>query len=201
MAWDSDQEWERQWWGDCTNTYAEETKQITYAHRMGLVNTPRDGRWPVYDLEGRSVIDIGGGPTSMLLKTVNGSRLVVADPCAYPSWCGDRYGVAGIRQVRLEGEHLLDAGTPIDGERFDEAWIYNVLQHTHDPGEIVHNARSLATVVRVFEWIDIPPHTGHPQQLSEAALNRWLGGRGRTEIMQENGCYGRAFFGVFDGFA
>ncbi len=36
MPWDDDQQWESEWWGDCVNTFAEETKQLTYAKKMGL---------------------------------------------------------------------------------------------------------------------------------------------------------------------
>src|SRR5258708_2166182 len=42
------QDFEKLWWSDCTNTFGEEAKQLTYAHRMGLVNEPREGKWPVY---------------------------------------------------------------------------------------------------------------------------------------------------------
>lgn len=197
MAWDDDQEWERQWWGDCTNTFAEETKQLTYAHRMGLVNEPRNGMWPVYDLAGKSILDIGGGPTSMLLRTVNKGRCVVADPCNYPQWIAERYKIAGVEYRVVAGEDLLD--NMAEGEHFDEAWIYNVLQHTHDPAKIVYNARKLASKVRMFEWVDLPPHPGHPQELKAVILQDWLGSFGTVELMNENGCNARAFYGEFSG--
>jgi len=195
--WDEDQEWERQWWGDCTNTFAEETKQITYAHRMGLVNEPRDGKWPVYDLQGKSVLDIGGGPASMLLKTVNAGRLVVADPCSYPAWIDARYLIAGIEYFQIAGE-VLNQHFPDD--KFDEVWIYNVLQHTDNPAKIIENARCLGKTVRIFEWVDIPAHTGHPHELKAQTLQEWLGGPGTVEQMNENGCNSRAFYGAFSGF-
>lgn len=195
--WNDDQEWEAGWWGDCTNTYAEETKQLTYAHRMGLTLTDfGDGRWPVMDLQGRSVLDIGGGPVSMLLKTRNGGARVIADPCQYPEWIAARYDIAGIEYHIIEGESLLDIVS--DLPTFDEVWIYNVLQHTHDPALIVANARALAPVVRMFEWVDLPPHPGHPQMLKAKVLDGWLSGRGTVEQMNENGCHGRAYYGVFE---
>lgn len=200
MAWDEDQQWESEWWGDCLNTFAEEAKQLTYASRMGLVNEPDLGRWPYYNLHGRSVLDIGGGPVSLLLKTHNRGRCVVADPCEYPDWIKIRYDVANVEYVQAEGEELDTVFEP--GTLFDEAWIYNVLQHTHDPEKIVTNARKLARTVRLFEWIDIPPMQGHPQELKAFKLATWLGDYGKVEDFRpkpENGCDQVAFYGVFDG--
>ena len=191
--WDEDQQWESDWWGDCSNTFAEESKQISYAHRMGLINQPiNNGRWPEYDLVGKSVLDIGGGPTSMLLKTRNGGHREVLDPCKYPNWVHLRYRTAGIQYTVLAGEDIEDVA-----EKFDEVWIYNVLQHTQDPAKIIANARKVSHLIRIFEWVDIPPHTGHPHELKAANLQEWLGGFGTVEQMAENGCNGRAFYGQF----
>lgn len=192
--WSDHQEAERLWHGACVNTFSEEAKQITYAHRMGLVNEPQDGHWPCYDLAGRSVVDIGGGPSSLLLKCFNAGRRLVVDPCVYPDWVTQRYDAADIALVRMAGEDL-----PAPGQ-YDEAWIYNCLQHTRDPQAIVRNARATAPVVRIFEWLDTPPHLGHPQTLRAALLDDWLEGTGTVERLEgENGCHGLAYYGVFRG--
>lgn len=200
MEWNDHQEWEREWWGDCTNTFAEETKQITYANRMGLANISDGARWPLYNLEGKSVLDIGGGPTSLLLKTHNGGRKVVIDPCSYPHWVEVRYAAADIEYIQEAGEHIDEVRAITEGERFDEAWIYNVLQHTDDPEKIIQNARKFAKTVRIFEWIDIPAHPGHPQELKGYKLASWLEGYGTIEDFRpnpENGCNQVAFYGYF----
>lgn len=196
-TWDEDNEWERNWWGDCLNTFAEEAKQITYAHRMGLqmhVDKYFYEKWPSYNLEGKNILDIGGGPASMLLKTVNrGPSCTVVDPCGYPAWTMNRYAAAGIRYIQQPGEER------IYGPYFDECWIYNCLQHTMDPEKIIQNARASASVIRIFEWIDRLPCVGHPQTLTASALDRWLSGTGTTENMDgaENNCCGPAYYGVF----
>lgn len=191
-GWDDHQNFEAGWWGNCVNTFGEETKQLTYAQRMGLRRINTDGHWPVYDLRGQSVLDLGGGPVSMLLKCVNLGRAVVVDPCAYPQWIGDRYAVAGIEYDRSPAEDFA-----VPEERIDECWIYNVLQHVQDPEKIVANAMASAKLVRIFEWIDLPPHLGHPHELKAFSLSRWLGAYGNVEHMNENGCVGRAFYGAF----
>lgn len=190
--WKGHQVFEADWWGNCANTFGEEAKQLTYAHRLGLINDPRNGKWPVYDMRGRSVVDLGGGPVSMLLKCINLDPMsVVVDPCPYPRWVEARYKEAGIRYKRMPAEEYSEQGQ-------SEAWIYNVLQHVIDPEKIIDNAKRSARVIRLFEWIDIPPHPGHPHELTEANLSKWLGGKGTVEEFKgENGLFGKAFYGVF----
>jgi hypothetical protein len=188
-------DFESAFWGNCANTLGEEIKQTVYAWRMGLRFS---GDWRSdynIDMRGASVIDIGGGPVSLLLKCVN-VRGTVIDPLPYPAWCRDRYAAAGISFIPLRGEDLN--GIPRMGP-FDEAWIYNVLQHVDDPALILANARRLASVVRIFEWINIPAHPGHPHQLAEGFLAAALGGPGQTEQLNDRGCIGQCFYGVFAG--
>lgn len=197
LTWADHQAWERNWWGNCTNTFAEEVKQITYAHRMGLViykHPQLYETWPLYDMMGKSVVDIGGGPASMLLKCYRTREAVVIDPCDYPHWVRARYDAADIEWHRQPGEE------PIDGTLFDEAWIYNTLQHVQAPFQVINVARRSAKIVRVFEWINRSTGIGHPHALTEQGLDDMLRGKGRTEELKgENGCHGWAYYGVFAG--
>lgn len=189
--WNNDQQFEAAWWGTCINTFGEETKQITYAHRMGIAMSPLDGHWPVYDLQGKSVLDIGGGPASMLLKAVNVTNPTVVDPCPYPEWVKARYETGGIQHIIESGEAFRTAYT------YDECWIYNVLQHVQDPEQVIRAAKQCSKTIRLFEWIDLPPHVGHPHELKSDRLDAWLDGTGQVENMNENGCNGMAYYGVF----
>src|ERR1035441_8915336 len=66
--WQIAQKHEVNWWGNCVNTFGEETKQLVYARLMGL-QIWDDGNSPFNIMTGaRTVLDIGGGPVSMLLK-------------------------------------------------------------------------------------------------------------------------------------
>ena len=188
-----DQAFELAWWQGAVNTFGEEAKQITYAHLMGLVNEPRDGKWPVYDLAGRSVLDLGGGPVSMLLKCVNGSWRTVVDPCPYPEWVAARYEAAGIRYIVAPAE---DADIPCVA-RFNECWTYNCLQHVVDPEAVIATARRYASLLRIFEWIEHPASEGHPHVLHAEDLNEWIGGTGDVGYVNENGATGLAYWGAF----
>lgn len=188
MDWSEHQDWERRWWGDCLNTYGEETKQLQYAKRMGL-KAFHDSQGVHFDLAGQSVLDLGGGPVSLLLKCVRGHDLTVVDPCEYPFWTRARYQEAGITYLQRPAEEFTSAIL------FDECWMYNVLQHTEDPEAICRVARAAGRIVRVFDWLEIGVAPGHPQNLTEAAMNRWLGGEGKVVPADR----GQEYFGVFKG--
>lgn len=178
-AWERDiQKFEATWWGDCANTLGEELKQIAYAKVMRLdPGTWKGGdHWPIWDFGDKKVLDVGGGPTSMLLK----SRFrvgVVVDPCPYPGWVRDRYLEHDIDQRVEAAEDFLPR---IADNYFDLALCYNVLEHTLDPELITREMARVARQVRIFEWVDEAPHPGHPHELHADSLTEWLGGKGRS---------------------
>jgi hypothetical protein len=185
----TDEDLEMRFWGDCCNTYGEETKQLVYLNRMGFKIAPT-WRSPVsFDGDGKSFLDIGGGPCSVLLKFENVGRRIVVDPGNYPDWITKRYQQAGIEHVRLRAEEFKR-----DWIMLDCALIYNCLQHVDDPRVIVENAIASSRELKMFEWIDIPPHEGHPHMLTEAMLNAWTGQHGTVEQMNQDGCVGRAWY-------
>lgn len=192
MSWKQDQEFEKNWWSNCANTFGEEQKQQVYLRKMGLVSEWDYGHFPVYDMKGISVIDVGGGPVSPLLKCKNVEGVVV-DPCDYPKWVNERYIASGIKFIQCPAEDFET------NRVYDEAWIMNCLQHTMDPEKIVKNMRSFSKVIRVFEWINEPISEGHPQLLTEEKLNNWFGGQGKVEQLNESGCHGTSWSGIFMG--
>ena len=181
--WMAAQAGESRWWGDCTHTWVEEMKQEMYAKKMGID----------YDCRGRSVADIGGGPTSMLLRCRNRGESYVIDPCDYPNWVRERYRELGIRYWKMCGEDV-----PENALAVNEAWLYNVLQHVKDPASVITRAKRFAKVIRIFEWLEIPEDIEHVHVLRRADLDRWLGGAGSVEEINEPYCYrANAYYGVF----
>lgn len=165
-----------------------------YAIRMGLQPEWGGAHPPEYDLDGRAVLDIGGGPVSLLLKCRRRGRSVVVDPGAFPTWIAARYAECGIQLISTRAEDYGDVGD----EGFDEAWIYNVLQHVDDPARVVANARAAARkAVRVFEWVNVAPYPGHPHTLTSELLDGLLAGHGYVARLDEHGCVGEAYYGVF----
>jgi SAM-dependent methyltransferase len=178
------QHFESDWWGDCANTYGEETKQIAYAKVMGMDPGPWKGgdKWPTWDMGGRRILDVGGGPASMLLKCTGLVQGVVVDPCDYPAWTLARYDHHGIEVIKAPAE---DALPDFRDTSFDGAWMYNVLQHVHDPRAIIEQMFRVAAVVRIFEWVETEPYLGHPHTLHVEDLQEWCGGPGRTVVLDE----------------
>jgi 2-polyprenyl-3-methyl-5-hydroxy-6-metoxy-1,4-benzoquinol methylase len=170
MDWIEAQEWERKWHDNCTNSYEEETKQINYANRMGLKLQKINGKYPVIDFHNKSVVDIGGGPYSLLLKGINLKGTVV-DPCDYPLWVGKRYEAVGLKYIKAKGEDYNKG-------HYDIGLIYNVLQHTENPQKVIENMRKMCDIIYLHEWLDTPISDGHIHTLKEEDLNKWLDDRG-----------------------
>lgn len=188
MAWEDDQKWEANWWGDCLNTWGEEQKQRHYAERMGLKQLANSQFSFYYDLKGKSILDIGSGPVSLLLKCVNWSEATVVDPLPYPAWTAERYAYAGITYIQDMGENIILPG-------FDEVWIYNVLQHVDDPLKLINNAQKSGKIIRLFEWLEIGVAPGHPHNLLEDQMNEWLDGWGAIDVSGG----GKEYYGIFLG--
>lgn len=188
--WSEAQAWECDWWGTCVNTLGEELKQVLYLHKMGLHFTEDDKTPYKIDMAGVSILDIGGGPVSLLLKCVNFSRVKVVDPLQLPTWVLARYKAADIEFEQSRVEDIEESG-------WDECWIYNVLPHVENPEVLIFKARQAAQLIRIFDWINTPLSDGHLCSVSEEQLNYWLGGEGKVELINDGKCRGKAYYGIF----
>ena len=61
--------------------------------------------------------------------------------------------------------------------------------HTNNPGatqaqfdaqQASIEAKKAAPVLRIFEWLDIPAHDGHPHELKKEKLDEWIGQSGQV---------------------
>jgi len=176
--------YEKGFWGNCQNTFKEEGKQLTYAKYMGLNVYDGGAHTIITGLEGLRILDIGGGPTSLLLKTPHLERAKVIDPLKYPTWVYNRYDAAHIEWEIQYGELINEPDNS-----FDEVWIYNVLQHTTNPEQIIDHAKRIAPVIRMYEWINLPSYPGHPQALTKERLDVALGANGQVGLVENTDCY------------
>lgn len=200
--WDEAQKWERAWHDNCINSFHEEEKQLVYAEKMGLVRKPTPKTPVNFDLNGASILDIGGGAYSLLLKCVNfAAGTMVVDPLMdkYPKWVLARYEEAGIATEAVRGEDLVkkDEKEPL----WDEVWIYNVLEHCEDPEKVIRNAQRLGNIIRFFEWIDTARgvNVGHIHAFHRNQFDNWLNGQGKVEMFNRSGAVGKGYSGIFLG--
>jgi len=185
---DDDYKFEEKYW-DKGNIWFEERKHYSYAKYMGIDEV----LWS-FDVGNKSILDIGGGPCSMLLKARNLKRGKVVDPIEWPLWVKERYKFNKIELQTELGENINEKG-------WDEVWIYNCMQHAVDATKLIDNAKNSAKVLRIFEWIDIPAHEGHPIELTEQLLNDCIGAKGKTKEFDEwhtTGLLGKAYYGIFN---
>lgn len=143
-----------------------------------------------WDFKNETVVDVGGGEQSILLKS-KAKRRVVVDPLEYPDWIKMRYKEAGIEFLQIRGEDMKFE------EPFDIGLIYNCLQHTENPQKIIQNMRECCKVIRLFEWVEAGITDGHIHDLTEESLNEWLGGYGKVEQLDWYPC--PAYYGLFKG--
>jgi SAM-dependent methyltransferase len=160
--WVECQSYEKQAWGDSIyldNAYGELYKQNYYAECMGLIESRHDFN---LDLKGKSVLDVGCGPVSMLLRARNFQNSAGVEPLQYHNDMIDVYSKYEITLYNIPAEEMV-----FKYKEFDEVWMYNVLQHVYNPYSILDKLTQYGKRVRLYEWIDIPSHLGHPHCLTE----------------------------------
>ncbi len=200
-TWDEAQKHEADYWGNCLGltAWGEFAKQEMYGREMGVFSDfgTADGE---LDMQGKSVLDVGGGPVSMTLRCINAERLTVVDPCLWPPSVHRRYLNYNINFLRAAGENL----DQLHLRKFDEVWIYNVLQHVQDPAKVVTNAIDRIApggALRMFEWVHIPADTCHPHVLTPEGLLNWLQGCTIVKVgiprLKEFWSDASAFTGIF----
>lgn len=174
----------------------EQLKQLTYAKYLQLDFT-HDGNSPyVINKEGLDILDVGGGPVSLLLKTKADNKVVI-DPCEFDRWVLDRYIANNIRYNKNDAESMKYTG------KFDEVWLYNVLQHTEDPAKIfdnVYKALKKGGTFRFLDWVDTQVNVAHPTTLTAEQINQWVEKYEQPLIkvnINENNATGTIVYGVF----
>lgn len=175
----------------------EQLKQLTYAKYLGL-DFQHDGSSPyVIDKAGLNVLDVGGGPVSLLLKTIAKEKVVV-DPCNFDKWVTDRYMANNVRYNKSEAESIKYT------EVFDEVWLYNVLQHTSDPEKIfdnIYKALKRGGTFRFLDWVDTPTNTAHPISLTAEQVVACLQKHYKEPVtkmnINENNAVGTIVYGTF----
>ena len=159
--WQEANHWESDWWGlEWNRRWDEEIeKQAVYFRCMGA---PDD-----LDFGQKRILDVGCGPVSMLQRSVHGFARGV-DPLPVTDVTKLRYRDRGAQFLNIKAEEM-----PVD-MAFDETWMYNCLQHTDNPREILKRICDVSREVRIFEWLDTGLSDGHIHSLTEELFNEFF---------------------------
>ncbi len=169
--WKKAQIFEKKWWLTAKQYHRQEINKGDIVGRMMLVDK---------SVSSKTVIDIGCGPFS-LLQRIPVKEGTALDPIYYNEY-EVLYQCNGIKRLIKCGEDLsVSDGT------FDEAWIYNCLQHVKDPVKIIENAMKISSTVRMFEWIGIPPYEGHLHELTVDLLSTPFKASGWNTLVETTG--------------
>lgn len=134
----------------------------------------------VADLQQKSILDVGGGPCSILLHSQNFKKpdSTVVDPIysLHPehserlNQIKKRYADQNITfENRMAEEFLLSLSNDY---MFDEVWIYNCLQHVYEPDKILLNCLKHTKTLRLAEYINCPTDTAHLHIFDELWFER-----------------------------
>lgn len=188
MSWNDVQNHELEFWKLLgVNTFTEENKQLKiYTPRLKFTTDP----WHFVDFQNKSVIDIGSGPTSLLLKAKNLKKGYVIDPLMdkFPQWILDRYNFTKLTPISATGEDFK--------QEADMGLIYNVLQHVVDPQKLIENVKKQVKEIRVFEWINVPSDDKHPHVLTAENLDKWFGTKGIVENITEENSFTECWYSI-----
>jgi hypothetical protein len=148
---------------------------------------------PIFDLKGESVVDLCGGPSSLLLRCKNFSKAIVVDPGDFPDYIANRYKAKGIDWVKMPAEEFVYDKT------YDNIFLYNALPHVFDAKLIVENAKKFSRKIRVCESIHAGTDDQHFYDLSQEFLEYLFEQKGIVKDMFEPAPSPRGlhFFGVF----
>lgn len=188
--WTAAQSGEVEYWGDqeLSNPRVQQElkQQEVYEKHMDL---------PLSEiLWDKKILDIGGGPVSMLLKYDKLGVASVIDPLRLTAASDERYRSNDIVYINSPAEEGL---RKFDDKSFHEVWIYNVLAHVIDPLLILLQAKRVGKCLRIFEVLNIEKDFMHPWSLSREFFENVLGAGGQTVNLESGPVVGECYYGVF----
>ncbi len=160
--WMDCQAYERKDWGSDIYLVPENREVQKQVHYASLMKLSKDLNYQHIDLSQKSVLDVGCGPVSMLLRSSNFKRAVGVEPLDYGKDVDEAYKSKNVDLLKIPAEKMN-----FKNQEFDEVWMYNVLQHVYDPLLVLEKIMKSGKTLRIFEWVDIAPHEGHPHELTE----------------------------------
>jgi ubiquinone/menaquinone biosynthesis C-methylase UbiE len=133
------------------------------------------------NMSGLNVLDVGGGPASILLRTNNNlpnrphdglNKGVVIDPVMITDHQKMRYDFHDIEFIEDQAENI-DKYYSEKGF-FDECFIYNCLQHVVDPLKILDKITAVSKRIRIAEPLNVPTDHMHLHMFTENYFDEYF---------------------------
>lgn len=154
--------------------------QEQYIDAMGIRNDYFHAPDNSLNMSGLNVLDIGGGPSSILLRTnhLRGNQHeglnagVVIDPLLISEHQRLRYDYYGIKFIQDQAENIDQYYS--ENGYFDECFIYNCLQHVLDPVKILDKATLVSKRIRIAEPLNIPTDHMHLHMFNKQYFDNYF---------------------------
>jgi ubiquinone/menaquinone biosynthesis C-methylase UbiE len=189
--WKSANVGESEYWQIYTAEVDTLKHQEQYMDAMGIHDDYFHAPDNSLNMSGLNVLDVGGGPSSILLRTnkLRGNQHdgvnhgVVIDPLIITEHQKLRYDYYGIEFIQDQSENI----DQYYSERgyFDECFIYNCLQHVVDPIEILDKVTSISKRIRIAEPLNIPTDSMHLHMFTKEYFDNYFS-ESKFEVHQVN---------------
>lgn len=120
------------------------------------------------NLDGKSVLDVGGGTTSILMKCKNFNGAVL-DPILAVA----KSHYSGIRRLPFRYEDTNEGD-------WDEVWAYDFLAHVEDPHRCAGFLKGAGKTIRIMEWINVEKSPQNLTMFSALDLKLLFGQDGKV---------------------
>lgn len=167
MNWERANEIESNYWGIFTAELMTLKHQELYIDALNIRSDYFDVIDNSLNFSDKKILDVGGGPASLLLRTNNTKgnchdgiiEGVIIDPVIITEHQLDRYKYFNLNFINDKGENIDLYYN--DKNHFDETIIYNCLQHVENPIEILDKITHISKRIRLSEPINASTDEAH----------------------------------------
>lgn len=135
--------------------------EFELSYQMHVSNILRDNAAHTYmmkemqinqDLQGKRILDVGGGPNSILLRVINNGASVIVDPTKYTENISGLSSIFNSKNILFVCSTLEDL--PIQYANYDEVWCYNTIMHTENSTEFIESLKQRVKPGGIFRIME-----------------------------------------------
>jgi hypothetical protein len=117
------------------------------------------------DLQGKKIIEIGPAHIPALYFCTNYEGVIIE-----PMESEILRDITIEKNIRL----IKEPAEYVDLKGYDEAWLFNVLQHVIDPDLLIYNIKRSVKLIRFFEPVNMGTAPQHPHAFTINDFINWF---------------------------